>query len=76
MRCRSGVVITPPRRDNPTLSFETTYGLSAAMRLRSTSFIVHDLGWQARNRFLGHLPEMKTIRSSGWSLRNAPNGIP
>jgi hypothetical protein len=31
-----------------------------------TSFIVRDLGWQARNRFLGYLPEMKTIRLSGW----------
>jgi hypothetical protein len=41
-----------------------------------TSFIIHYLGWQARNRFLGHLPEMATIRSSGWPLRNAPNGIP
>ena len=39
-------------------------------------FIVRYLGWQARSRFLGHLSEMATIRSSGWPLRNAPNGIP
>lgn len=45
-------------------------------RLTIASFIVHYLGWQARNRFLGYLPEMVTIRSSGWPLRNAPNGIP
>src|SRR6266478_5856232 len=36
MRCRSGVVITPPKRDDPTLCFGTTYGSSAAKRLRST----------------------------------------
>jgi hypothetical protein len=28
--------------------------------LMITSFIIHYLGWQARNRFLCHLPEMAT----------------
>jgi hypothetical protein len=41
-----------------------------------TSFIVHYLGSEARNRFLGHLPETATIRLSGLPVRNAPNGIP
>ncbi len=38
---KTGVVITPPKRDDPTLCFGTTYGSSAAKRLRSTSFIIH-----------------------------------
>jgi hypothetical protein len=33
--------------------------------LAIASFIIHYLGWQARKRFLGHLPEMATVRSSG-----------
>ena len=35
---------------------------SAAHTRMTTSFIVQYLGWQARNRVLGHLPEMATIR--------------
>jgi hypothetical protein len=34
------------------------------------------LGLASRNKFLSHLPELETIRSSGWPLRNAPNDIP
>jgi hypothetical protein len=34
------------------------------------------LGWTGRNRFLDHLSEMASIRSSGLPLLNAPNGIP
>jgi hypothetical protein len=40
------------------------------------SFIIHYLDSEARNRFLGHLREMATIRLSGLAVRNAPNGIP
>src|SRR5271165_3286693 len=41
-----------------------------------TSFIIHNIGGQARDRFLGHLQEMATIRSSGWLLRKVSNGMP
>jgi hypothetical protein len=58
---------TPPKRSGP---------LASRTKLAIASFIIHYLGSQARNRFLGHLPAMATVRSSGWSLRNAPNGIP
>ena len=41
-----------------------------------TSFIVHYVGSEAGNRFLGRLPETATIRLIGLPVRNAPNGIP
>jgi hypothetical protein len=39
MRCRSGVVITPPKSVMTPLYASDHYGFSAAKRLRSTSFI-------------------------------------
>src|ERR1700752_2820195 len=50
MRCRSGVVITPPKRDNPTLLLLTHYGFSAAKRLRSTDVNPIDLVRQRGGR--------------------------
>jgi hypothetical protein len=44
--------------------------------LTNDSVLYHSLGWIGRNRFLNHLCEMATIRSSGLPLLNAPNGIP
>jgi hypothetical protein len=43
MRCRSWVIITPPKRDDPIYASETIYGFSAAKRLRSTGVITHNL---------------------------------
>jgi Histidine kinase-, DNA gyrase B-, and HSP90-like ATPase len=54
----------------------TVWNAGRFAMLAIASFIMHYLGWQARNRFLSHLPEMATIRPSGWPLRNSPNGIP
>ena len=45
------------------------------MRMIS-SFIVPYLGSEARNRFLGDLPDTAPIRLSGLPVRNEPNGIP
>jgi hypothetical protein len=42
----------------------------------TTSFVIHYLGLQARNRSWGHLSEMVTISSSGLTPRNASNGTP
>jgi hypothetical protein len=45
--------------------------------LGNDSVLYHSLpGLQARNRFVGRLPKMVTIRPSEWPLRNAPIGIP
>src|SRR5260370_28943361 len=45
--------------------------------LGNDSVLYHSLlGWTGRNRFLDHLYEMATIRSSGLPLLNASNGIP
>src|SRR5271165_2593139 len=53
-----------------------SFFLSPSILGNDNVLIVHYPGWRARNRFLGQLPEMATIRSSGRPLRNAPNGIP
>ena len=45
--------------------------------LGNDNILYHSLpSLQARNRFVGRLPKMVTIRPSEWPLRNAPNGIP
>ena len=78
LRWRKDRVIAAAKKGN-VRAFEVSFKRRARrfLRLAHDNVLYHSLlGWTGGNRFLDHLSEMATIRSSGLPLLNAPNGIP